>query len=104
MERTVAELNGTCWPVTVNADLNPGTKFLNGQLANTNTTANNKASPCGLHAKSVFTDTYTLTDPEGVNITIDDSSIAWKSDIKKYKNGVNYTDYQWLDVTNCKLS
>jgi hypothetical protein len=95
LERTMDELMGTCSPVVVNADLNPGTTFLNGKLANTNSTANNTASPCGLMAKSVFTDTYTIYDPDGVNITIDDSSIAWKSDIKKYKNGQtgDYTSY-----------
>lgn len=46
------------------------------------------AWPCGLIAKSVFTDQYTLLDPASNPITIDSSNIAWKSDVEyKYKNG-----------------
>jgi hypothetical protein len=44
------------------------------------------AIPCGLVAKSVFNDTYTLS-LNSTPITIDSSNIAWKSDLDfKFKN------------------
>ena len=65
---------------------------LNNQTLN----ASAVAIPCGLIAKSVFTDTFmistqpwtgTNTTSAGSNITIDDSNIAWKSDVDyKFKN------------------
>jgi hypothetical protein len=67
---------------------------LDGKLAALN--PNGTANPCGLIAKSVFTDTYTITDPKGINITINNTNISWRSDRKsKYKNGQdgNYTSY-----------
>ena len=39
------------------------------------------------------------------NITIDDSNIAWKSDVEhKFKNMdvANWRSKQWMDVTNRK--
>ena len=56
--------------------------------------ATNVAIPCGLIAKSVFNDTFSLsTQPfTGKNqstglISIDSSNIAWKSDVDyKFKN------------------
>lgn len=42
---------------------------------------NDVAYPCGLIAKSFFTDNYTLYDSSGVNIPINSSNIAWKSDV-----------------------
>lgn len=47
------------------------------------------AIPCGLIAKSVFNDTYELSNVEDFQsvLTIDDSDIAWKSDVDfKFKN------------------
>ena len=41
------------------------------------------------------------------NITIDDSDIAWESDVEhKFKNMdiANWQSKQWLDVTNRKYS
>ena len=46
------------------------------------------AFPCGLVAKSLFNDTFTLTKLDsGEEITIDENNIAWKSDVEyKFKN------------------
>lgn len=65
------------------------------------------AIPCGLVAKSMFNDTFVLIDksktaPNNV-ITIDQSNIAWSSDITyKFKNivdklpeGKTWKDVQW---------
>ena len=57
-----------------NADLTTGTLFLNGQPVSSN--PDGPANPCGLIAKSVFTDAYTIT-----GVSIDETNIAWKSDI-----------------------
>jgi hypothetical protein len=70
------------------------------------------AYPCGLIAKSNFTDNFTLsTTPfddahlDKDNVVFDESNIAWTSDISKFKNTNNLTQ-QWLNVTNrkCELS
>ena len=40
----------------------------------------------------------------GVTINIDDSNIAWKSDVEyKYKQAPDAQSTQWLDVTDCKF-
>lgn len=99
--RTVDEVKDNCTPVVLNSDLKNGTTFLNGQPVSSNPSG--VASPCGLIAKSVFTDTFTLRDKNNNLITIDDSNIAWKSDVDyKYKQAPNAQSTQWLDVTNCK--
>jgi hypothetical protein len=60
------------------------------------------ANPCGLVAKSFFTDSYNLTKNNGVtNFTLNEKGIAWESDIKyKFKNlqdppvpGTTWRDY-----------
>jgi len=44
------------------------------------------ASPCGLIAKSMFTDTFALETSANTQISISQTNIAWKSDIKyKFK-------------------
>jgi len=56
---------------------------------------NATAYPCGLIAKSVFTDNYTLStvafddilyDPKTDDVVFDESNIAWASDRRKFKN------------------
>ena len=42
------------------------------------------AVPCGLVAKSVFTDNYTLSYPNTTSVTINTNNIAWESD-RTYK-------------------
>ena len=70
--------------------------------------------PCGLVAKSIFTDTYKFLSPTGTNIPIDEKGIAWQSDIdykfKNFANGTlvngvakNWDQVQWIDMTNGKI-
>jgi hypothetical protein len=101
-ERTVEDVKDNCTPVIMNSDLKNGTTFLNGTPVSSNPSG--VASPCGLIAKSVFTDTFTLRSPAGVVIPIDSSNIAWKSDVEyKYKQAENAASTQWLNVTDCKF-
>jgi hypothetical protein len=46
-------------------------------------------------------DTYSWTDPNGTNIPILETGIAWSEDIGIYQNA-NLTN-QWIDVTNGKF-
>jgi hypothetical protein len=55
------------------------------------------ANPCGLIAKSLFNDTYTLALND-VNINIDEKDIAWDSDKKRYKRNEDWRKTQWTDV------
>lgn len=97
-----------CDPVTTNQDLEP---YITKAQDGTPLDPAGPANPCGLIAKSVFTDKFSLFLPAalgGANITMDDSNIAWASDVEyKFKNGpeidgASWESYQWLDVTNCK--
>ena len=59
------------------------------------------AFPCGLVAKSFFNDTFELWKEGSVNITIDSSNIAWKSDVEyKFKNlnDPKFESIQWQNV------
>ena len=57
------------------------------------------AFPCGLIAKTFFTDTWVLKDGLGAEIPINKEGIAWKSDIDhKFNNTQDHYDDQWLDV------
>lgn len=64
------------------------------------------AIPCGLIAKSVFTDRYQISTAsnfaQGSDVTIDSSDIAWRSDTEfKFKNQEgNWQEKQWLDITD----
>lgn len=94
MSRSYAQLMGApitpaqaklqCDPIITNANMGV-TKSVNGaDLAE-----NDIAYPCGLIAKSVFTDSYAMSSTEDMNtpVPIDDSDIAWKSDVAfKFKN------------------
>jgi hypothetical protein len=78
------------------------TYSVNGTLLDPTATA----YPCGLIAKSVFTDNFTMsvtnfTDSTLPNVTFDESQIAWKSDIAKFKNQPgDWEAIQWYDVTD----
>lgn len=73
-----------CTPVITNAQM--GVNYsVDGTLLDPDATA----YPCGLIAKSNFTDNFTLSTTSFDNPTIvafDESQIAWKSDIAKFKN------------------
>jgi len=61
-----------------------------------------------LIAKSVFNDTYQLNRNEDYSnaglVNIDDSDIAWKSDVEfKFKNQAgDWEQNQWTDIADCK--
>jgi len=59
------------------------------------------ATPCGLIAKSMFTDKYALKKEDGNLIDIHENDIAWESDKEyKFNNSYNWrqTPVQWLDM------
>ena len=64
----------------------------------TGTSLDEAAYPCGLIAKSYFNDTYTMTGPLGT-VDIDDTDIAWKSDIDKKFEKIEGKP-TWQDVTD----
>lgn len=113
--RTLAEVQKaqTCDPVYTNADVNPNNLMsLSGLNLSSPEYAGNIAIPCGLIAKSVFNDTFSLSTAPftGTNISsgllsIDSQNIAWKSDVDykffNQKQG-SYKDVQWLDIENRK--
>lgn len=59
------------------------------------------ANPCGLIAKSVFTDRYELFNSKGDKIPIEENGIAWSNDIgTKFKRTGNSATHAWVDVEN----
>ena len=70
------------------------------------------AYPCGLVAKSLFNDTFSLTpiddggNTNSVPIEINDDNIAWESDREyKFKNlEGDLKQKQWTDVEDRKLT
>lgn len=71
-----------CDPIIKNKDIKTNVTNVRGVKLE----ATDPAIPCGLVAKSVFTDTYNLTFG-GSKIAIDETGIAWESDIEyKFKN------------------
>lgn len=101
------ENSGDCDPVITNDKMNKS-KNLKGENLN----PSDPAVPCGLIAKSFFTDTFRLvrraTNPE--NIEINQKDIAWEADKNlKFKNVENpadksdkewYKTKQWIDMTD----
>lgn len=66
-----------CDPITKNSDLAPQiTKYANG-TAFSDADKALPAMPCGLVAKSLFTDSYKFQVKGGKNIPIDEKGIAW---------------------------
>jgi len=65
-------------------------------------------------AKSIFNDTYKLYDSASKRIEINETIIAWETDVKfKFKNTKKeglpdqkktWKDIQWLDMTDRKSS
>jgi hypothetical protein len=88
-----ATASSDCSPIVTNADMGKTTAVDGTALVSTAV-----ALPCGLVAKSFFTDTYTLTFGS-TTIGIQESGIAWPSDVgTKFKN----TDLskQWHNITD----
>lgn len=83
-----------CAPITTNADIDPVS--LNSICETPDSTPENPqyypldlkatAYPCGLIAKSVFNDTFSMTYNDGLVVPFNKDNIAWKSDVKKFKN------------------
>jgi hypothetical protein len=101
-----------CDPIIKNKDLAPQiNSFFRSKTNFTASELELPAMPCGLVAKSLFTDTYLFKTLAGVNIPIDEKGIAWQSDIdykfKNFLNGTlvngaakNWDQVQWTDMTN----
>ena len=51
---------------------------------NTTLSSSTVANPCGLIAKYMFNDDFSLVDPNGANVTIDETNIAHAVD-RNYK-------------------
>lgn len=87
-----------CSPVILNAHT-----FRTVSIANTTLDPQAAAFPCGLVARSMFNDSFTLyLNTNGTNSTINISNkgIAWPDDINyRYKNlPANQSNLQWMDV------
>lgn len=65
-----------CSPVIYNKDLKVTTRSVTGL----DLVPEDIAFPCGIAARSVFNDTFTMSDKIGTNIEIKDDNIAWKDD------------------------
>lgn len=92
-----------CSPISTNADIATPLYSIVEPYEELNPT--DTAYPCGLIAKSIFTDTFVMysEDPDTVTdasvVEFDTSNIAWKSDRKKFKNqDGDRKALQWYDV------
>ena len=105
-ELDVAQLSHDCNPIITNGDLG-FTKSVNNSTLDENAAA----FPCGLVAQSFFNDTYTFyseivdeSDLQKNRIEIDDSDIAWESDVKNkfFNMESEWETNQWIDVSDRK--
>ena len=88
------DIKDDCEPIILNKDLYEGILGLNGTVLDPEEVAH----PCGLIAKSVFNDTFSIKKQEGdEDILISEEGIAWSIDKKKYKNSDNMQK-QWINV------
>lgn len=100
----VADLKSDCDPIVTVEDLGIYTT-VGGGVIDPARRAITPANPCGLVAKSLFNDTFTLMKG-GTPQPLNDNGIAWESDIKyKFHNLINppngtWMDWQWTNVTN----
>jgi hypothetical protein len=94
-----------CDPIKTNKDL--GDDHLYAFDGVTKLVPEDAAFPCGLVAKSFFTDKFVsftsekTASTEAKNYKIDDSEIAWDSDVEyKFKNldQADWNTIQWMDV------
>jgi hypothetical protein len=93
---TPTQLTSDCDPAVTNSAAGK-TVSMGGSLLN----PNESAYPCGLIAISVFNDTFSFDNSSAKGYFINETGIAWPSDLTKFNNGPgNYSGYQWTDVTN----
>jgi len=86
-----------CDPMFTNADI--GVEYsVNGSKLDPEAPAN----PCGLVARSLFNDTYSLKDPKNGEVAILFDDIAWDSDKNDKFNNLdeNWESKQWVSHTD----
>lgn len=97
--RTLEQVKDSCDPILTNGDVSPNLKSAFAPYEKLN--PDDVAIPCGLVAKSFFTDNFNLY-LGSKNITFSEDNIAWDSDVK-YKFANSETpELQWMDMTNRK--
>lgn len=85
-----------CDPIKTNKDLGDNIKYAYDKT--TLLVESAPAIPCGLVAKSVFTDTYVLRDSNGNRVDISEKDISWQSDRDyKFNNITNY-EKDWKTI------
>lgn len=67
----------SCEPVVFNKDIDFRKKSISGKDLEPNAVAH----PCGIAARSVFNDTFTMKDPNGNPVVISSKGIAWEDDM-----------------------
>ncbi|CAI2373757.1 unnamed protein product [Moneuplotes crassus] len=78
---------GSCDPIITNKDLGRSTSY-----GGTPLDPDAPANPCGLIAKTLFTDTYSISD-----YSIDETNIAWDSDVDDtFGQPANASNIQWV--------
>lgn len=88
----------TCDPVVEVEDL-----YIKNNLLGEEMKDDDVANPCGLAARSVFNDTFSLNKGDK-QITIHEDDIAWESDVDyKFKYVDDYKEKLWTDVENGKF-
>lgn len=89
----------TCSPITTNSDVGSPTSIVTGATLPSSDTA----YPCGLIAKYMFSDTFSVRESSGTAVALDETDIALSIDKdSRYKNTDNKAQ-QWLDFTNQHL-
>lgn len=78
----------------MNKDVSPTLTSLAGTLVDQNA----PAYPCGLAAKYIFTDSFSLYTTSLTNIPIKDTDISLPFDKSRYKNIAS--EKQWLNIEN----
>lgn len=92
---TEKEIKDDCDPIILNKDIYLGVKSIGGNDLNPDSVAH----PCGLMAKSVFNDTYSIKKKGGnERIVISKDNIAWTTDKDRYKNSEKANEIQWISV------
>jgi len=93
---TLENIKSDCDPILTIKDLGFYKSLGNHTFAPTDI-----ANPCGLIAKSLFNDTYSIFDNEDNELFINETNIAWDSDKKgRFKKHFNSSYLQWTDVEN----
>jgi len=99
-EITLDDAKADCDPIVTNEDAGRTKNIEDGPNGPQDLDPEAVAIPCGLIAKSFFTDSYTMAEADGTDVPIDSSDIAWKSDVEfKFKNQPgDYKKVQWTDI------